>query len=215
MRRQRKCKKPSQLEFSALVEAAENASRELFAQRRARRRVEREQRKALRLLKTPWLSKNGFDEAWLKSARKRIETCDTLREGIILAASRLSELIDMTIDEEELDPEWKGKYDAFCAHKKIRHAGTEREEDKMLCVFWEMSREIFETYYALNSMDDWTLFERVCSGDMDDLEATDFLGKQTSLLKHYSSVVYLMHMLIFLDFSEGEGGTPDQDNSKN
>lgn len=212
MHRHRKRKNPFQLEFAALVEAAEHASLELLAQRRARRRLEREQRKAVRLLEAPWRSRNGFDEDWLNTSRERIEKCDSLREGIVLAASRVSELLDKEIEDEGEDPEWKLKYDAFCAYKKEQHAASEDEDERVFFVFWEMVRELFETYYALNSMDDWRLFEHACSGQEGDLNAADIPGKQRTLLEYYSGVVYLMHTLLVNNFFEEQEGEQEGQN---
>ena len=196
MARQRKRKNGLQLEFESLVAAAEFASESMAAQIRERRRLERAQRKAVRLLQAPTRSNHHFDGAWIKGVRKRIRQSDSLRAAVVLAATKLSELVDLEIEEEGHDPEWREKYDAFCAYKKSRYDSSEDELDRMLCVFWELSRELFEIYYSLNTMSDWALFERACSGEVDNLEAADVQAKQASLLEYYAQVVTWMHMSI-------------------
>ena len=192
----RKRNDASQLEFDLLVEAAVNASREMAARRKARRREDRDWRKAVRLLEAPWRSKHGFGRTCISAAAERIKHCASLREGIVLAASRLSELLDMEIEEGGENPGWREKYDAFCAYKKSVHGSSEDEADQMICAFWELSLEVFQIYYALDTMSDWSLFEHVCSCASDDLEAADVPGKQARMLEYYSQVVIWMHGLI-------------------
>lgn len=196
MQRHRKYANPNQLEFAALVEAAENASREIAAQRRARRHWARDQRKAMCLLEAPWRSRNGFNEAWLASTTKRIKQCASLREGIVLTACRLAELLDMDIETGVHDPKWKGNYARFCVYRRSLHDDPSDKADAILRVFWEEVRDLFKTYDALNRMDAWSLFERVCSGEIDDLKATNSCAKEAILLENYSAIVSLMHMLV-------------------
>jgi hypothetical protein len=196
MQRQLHRKNSRQLEFSALVEAAESASREIAAQRKAQRRLAREQRDAVRLLHAPKGSKHGFNRPWMNAVTMRIRQSFTLREGIVFAASRLSELLDLEIELANEDPEWREKYDAFCDYKKSVYSSSEEDTDKMICMCWEFGRELFEIYYSINTINDWSLFEHFAPNDDGNNLSADFLVKQASRLDHCAEVVWWIHLLI-------------------
>ena len=195
MARRRK-RNNQQLEFVALVEAAKEASKEMAAQIRAQRSQERVQRQAMRALEAPRRFSHGFDGDWIKDVVTRIKEAGSLREGIVLAASRLSQLLDMEIEEEGYAEEWREKYDAFCAKQRNRYVDSEEEAYQTLCEFWGLSEELFQLYYSLNSMSDWDLFEEVCSGEVESFTAADFASKQACLLEYYSEIVVWMHIFI-------------------
>ncbi len=193
------------MEFPALVAAAEFASYEMAGQLQTRRRFERDRRKAVRLLEAPWRCHHGFNGSWMKTVADRILQSASLREGIVITASRLSELLDMEIEGLGMDREWKEKYDAFCAHKRGLYPSQEQEAEKMLGAFWDISGDIFKTYYALDSMNDAELLEHVCSGVLADLKDTETCTRQTVILAFYSEIVSLMRRMLTRDASPDEG----------
>ena len=195
MARRRK-RNNQQLEFVALVEAAEEASNEMAAQIRVQRSQERIQRQAMRALEAPRRFNHGFDGAWIRDVVTRIKQAGSLREGIVLAASCLSQLLDMEIEEEGYAEEWREKYDAFCAKQRNRYVDSEEEAYQILCEFWGRSEELFELYYSLNSMCDWQLFEEVSSEEDENFSGADFAGKQACQLEYYSEIVVWMHIFI-------------------
>jgi hypothetical protein len=196
MARRRKRKSGPQLEFVALVEAAEAASSEMAARLRAQRSRERAQRQAMRALEAPRRFSHGFDGSWIRDVAARIKQAGSLREGIALAASWLSMLLDMEIEEEDQAVAWWEKYDAFCAKQKNRYGLSEDVAYQKLYGFWEVTEEFFKLYYALNSMNDWQLFEEVCSGEGEDFDGGDFARKQAYLLEDYAEIVVWMHIIL-------------------
>ena len=204
MQRQRRRKDNAQLEFPALVAAAEIASYEMAGQLQVRRRLERDRLKAIGLLETPWRYQHGFDNTWMKAVAERILQSTSLREGIVVTASRLAELLDLEIEGLGMHPHWKEKYDAFCAYKLGQQPSLEAEADKVLRAFWDTSAEIFKTYYALDSMNDAQLLEHICSGAVGDLKETDPSMRQTVILAFYSEIVFLMRRMVTRDASPEE-----------
>lgn len=195
-RQQQQCKNSCQLEFITLVEAAESASREIAAQRKAQRRLERERTDAMRLLQAPRGSKHGFDRPWMNAVVASIRQSVSLREGIVIAASRLSELLDLEIEQSDEDPEWREKYDAFCDFKKSMYSSSEEDIDKMTSMCWELGRDLFEKYYSLNTISDWNLFEQFHSYDDGNDVSGDFIARQASHLEHCAEVVWWIHLLV-------------------
>lgn len=106
MHRQRKREDEARLEFEGLAESAVNASAGFMARKRALRPAEREGKNAVLLLNTPWELNNKFNGAWLGAVAGDIERCGSLREGLVPTVRRLSELLDLEIQEDGHDPEW-------------------------------------------------------------------------------------------------------------
>lgn len=202
MRRPRKYSAPFQLEFTVLVAAAENASRETATRLKARRKSEGEKRRAIRLLETPWLFRDGFSQAWLDSAVASIKKCASLREVITLTACYLSELLDMIMRDDGGSREWRGKYEEFCDYKISLHTDSADENERVLRTFWEVAGDLLTTYNALNNLSDWSLLENVDTAAINDWKASDFHGRESFIRDRCCDILSFMHFLEIDDSPE-------------
>jgi len=188
-------KNADQLEFVSLAAEAEAASRKLVAQRKAQRRWARMQGKALREPESGLIPALGYNGEWIKTVKTRIKQCVTLCEGVVLTAARLAEPIDLEIDHDGHEQEWKEKYAAFCEIKKSMHATSEKG-DELVHAVWDSCAKVFSLYDALNTISEWSLYEKFCSGQEDKLEAASVQSKEKDFLEQYAERVAWLHILV-------------------
>lgn len=183
------------MEFVALAAEAEAASRDLVARRKAQRRRERSQRRALREQEPDLVAASGYDGAWIKAVKARIKQCATLRECVVLTAARLAELVDLEIDHDGYEQEWKENYAGFCELKKSMHTSSE-EGDALVHAVWDLCAEVFRLYDTLNNINDWSLYENFCSAEEEKPEAASVQSKEQEFLAQHAERVAWLHILV-------------------
>ena len=191
----RKIGNSPQLEFTALVDAAEAESLGLLQKQKKKRRKEMVQlialrRRSARLPLTDYFSL--YEESWIEAARSQIKASSSLRGAIILTTSILSELLDLKIDQSE---HWKEKYAEFCDVHRRFYEGFDDEDSKIIGSIWEMCCGTFQLYYIINSLSDWDLFEGLCSGEEDTLEEYGQENALANQLERFSELATMVHFV--------------------
>lgn len=194
----RKIGNSPQLEFTALVDAAEAESLGLLQKQKKKRRKEMVQlialrRPSARLQLTDYFSL--YEESWIEAARSQIKASSSLRGAIILTTSILSELLDLKIDQSEHPEHWKEKYDEFCDVHRRFYEGFDDEDSKIIGSIWEMCCGTFQLYYIINSLSDWDLFEGLCSGEEDTLEEYGQENALANQLERFSELATMVHFV--------------------
>jgi hypothetical protein len=191
-----------QLEFPVFVQEAEFASQALADQSREKRRVQRAQRNTLGKSSSP-----SFDKSWLAAVTARIKYSSTLREGIILTSTRMSELLDLELECEGHPQHWQEKYDVVCDAQARYYAGLEDEPAKIVAQIWARCRDLFRLYYAIHSMSDWDLYETLCSGGAAFPAEAGPESAKAQCLQNHSDLVVSLHFLVTV-YGPGKRNNP-------
>lgn len=185
----------NQLEFDELVAEAIRASKGPLAARNANRTMALRRLKRLQELRR--ISNEGvvYDHKWMLTVKAEIQRASSLRAGVILTASRVSELLDLEIDRDHYDPEWKLQYDGFC-RINLEAVGTpEDEADEFMRETWKDCAALFSLYYRINDISDWALFETLSSGDWESQEPATS-SKEIAALESLVATLECVHVLV-------------------
>ena len=185
----------NQLEFDALVAEAIRASKGPLAARNANKATALRRLKHLQELRR--ISNEGvvYDHKWMLSVKAEIQRASSLRAGVVLTASRVSELLDLEIDRDHYDPEWKIQYDAFCRINQEAIGNPEDEADEFMKETWKDCAALFSLYYRLNDISDWALFETLSSGAWESPESATG-SNETAALESLMGTLECMHVLV-------------------
>lgn len=106
------------------------------------------------------LSPIAFGEAWLDEAYHNIKITKNLRDGLVMTAGYISDLLDFLMEKNHGE-DAGSNYSEYCG-SVIQAIGADPDEGAQVAVFcWKVAQLILEAYEACHGMNDWELYEHL------------------------------------------------------